>query len=342
MADNNAYQHTGIGRCVRPLTGNKRTYVFPKLLHDRYEVESVLCIGGVGILIKAHDTRLFNRLVLIKTFLIPPSALRHANDRSLVKHIEDGRKYLEHERKMYLHAQLREISRLPVLIDWFEEDSPYIYGPHQAENGHSFTVDDPTLWKNIPYLVISFIEGRPMDEAFAQLPKLKNNLVKSLAALGRYLATTLQRFHDERNFNGKPISFIYQDLKPANLLYTQEGFFILIDLGSFAVRSGSQVVQTGTVSEGFAPPEYHTNHVHAFTPAFDVYSLGMVFKHCIQYAAGNMRPDSNLAPAKLKISKDWQELIRRCTDADIRQRYQTMRDVEKAIKQCREGEPHVL
>ncbi|NWH03882.1 protein kinase domain-containing protein [Desulfobacter latus] len=319
---------------IRNFTHKGKTYTFPAVLAKRYELKKILFSGGHGLILEAYDKKIFNRRVLVKAPLIPDSALRFPNDRQLVTAVANAREGAKMERKMFMHAQLRGVSDVPMLIDWVDDVNPTIYGPHKAENGQEFTVTDADLWDNFSYLIIGYVNGKPLSEAFAQQKRIKGNLLGSLTSLTYYLANTLKRFHKPENFGGNELHFIYQDLKPDNLLYTDDKRFVLIDLGSFAIVHPGGVAHGGVVTDGYTPPEFdhaRTNNKDMFTPQFDVYSFGKTLSVCIQHATDVAVPSPDKEIASLNINDKWKTLIQKCTEDRLNKRLSDFNKVLSAL-----------
>ena len=115
------------------------------------------------------------------------------------------------------------------------------------------------------YLVMDYIEGETLD---VYLQRMGNTLpVEEVLAIGIELCTVLNYLHTHQ----PPI--IFRDLKPANVMRTQDGHLFLIDFGIARYFKPGQAKDTIALgSPGFAAPEQYGKA--QTTPRADIYSLG--------------------------------------------------------------------
>jgi serine/threonine protein kinase len=321
------YHDTTLNRKVFSCEYEGRTFRFPAFLSDdRYEAEKLLCCGGFGALLIARDRRVFNQKVLIKSGLYQPHFLMTPNNQALDREVFENRRRMEFERKMLLHGQLRGVSGIPTLIDWFTDDDPLVHGPHRDPQGNVFYNDNRQLWKDSPYIVISYFNGIQLDD-YCKTKRARGNPLGTIRALALYLANTLEIFHKPMDFGSVKLHFVYQDLKPGNVLCSYEGVFQLIDFGSFAAITPRDSTGTGTGTAGYTAPEIATHGKRAATPQVDIYSLGITLKVCLQICKGIDQPQVNADVNGLEIPNDWKEFLNRCTAPDPNQRFRTMLDI---------------
>ncbi len=321
-----------IGRQVRCFQNRGRVFRFPARFNDRFEPVRLLAVGGFGVLLEAQDTKVFKRSVLIKCSLPEGHVLSVPNNAALHRFVEEGRERMIHERKMLLHGAFRGASGVPMLIDWFDDVSPMIRGPHQTPDGQTFVNDDRHLWSAAPYLVLSYLDGQELSK-HCSTGAFQTKPLGSTRHVGFFLCNTLEVFHEPRPFGGQDISFIYQDLKPANVMVSRsEKMFCLIDLGSFAVVTPRGAGNVGMTTEGYGAPELRQQGRAACKPAVDVFSLGVVLKECLQRAkrtSGAVRLD--IAAADLDVPDPWRDLLDRCTAADPTERFQSLPELRNAL-----------
>ncbi|MFZ4437609.1 MAG: serine/threonine protein kinase [Syntrophales bacterium] len=299
-----------------------RLYRYPSQLLKRYELDSLLCCGGFGVLLVAKDTRIFNRKVLIKTGLLPPTLFDHPRDIALEKAVDENRKRMEHEKKLLLHGHLRGVGGIPTLIDWVEDINPMVWGPHKDAQGAVFYRKEPELWQTTTYLILSYFDGVELG-AMCTRDKFKNNKLGACRYLGLYIANTLKAFHEKRPYGDNTLHFVYQDLKLENILCSYDGVYQLIDFGSFSVVTPRGPSNTGIGTEGYMAPEVKKIGLQAVTPQLDVYSLGIVLKLCLQICEGK-KPDFSAGVSQLDISDDWKNFLQTCTATDPVQRFRDM------------------
>lgn len=137
--------------------------------------------------------------------------------------------------------------------------------------------DGGTTEDGIPYLVMEFVSGRPIDEwCDSQHLSIPQRL-----DLFRQVCAAVQFAH------GKLV--VHRDLKPSNILVTDDGVVKLLDFG-IAKLLTPEHVDTLVTHDGMAPlttayasPEQARGE--DITTAADVYSLGMVLYRLLTGAA---------------------------------------------------------
>lgn len=310
------YQDTILQREVREFTIGGEKWRFPALLNKRFEVTDIINVGGFGALLKANDLYVFNRSVLIKTGFLPKKDLSVPNNMAIPDMVEDLNRRFGMERNLLLHGQMRHISGIPVLIDWFYEASPMIRGPHPSNNSGEVYHDDPRCWDKVAYLVLSYFDGEQLDRFCRSKPdQIRNNPTEYFKFLAYYLMNILGAFHKHEAFGSDTIQFIYQDLKPANILVSRtEKQYCLIDFGGMAaVSRNGQILNPGIYTDGFAPPEATATPFRpqeAVQPSWDVFTLGATLQQCMQLA-GVQTPDLR-------------NFLEKCMQRNPRDRFQTM------------------
>ena len=125
-------------------------------------------------------------------------------------------------------------------------------------------VDGGTTPDGLPYFVMDFIDGRPID-AFANERQAD---IDQRLNLFRQACSAVQYLHDNR--------IIHRDLKPANMLVTSGGTVKILDFG-IAKLLDSETGMQNTVplaTGAYASPEQLASRPTG--PASDIYSLGAV------------------------------------------------------------------
>lgn len=159
------------------------------------------------------------------------------------------------------------------------------------------------------YLVMEFIRGKSL-KTWIESGRIFS--LEEIMRIGIEAAEVLSYLHTQ-----KPPVY-YGDLKPDNLMLTEQGQLYLVDLGSAVWGySDKQRICQGTV--GYAAPEQFDGRVHAGS---DVYALGRTLsdlcgKHKIRYVMTHLR---------LGV------LLRNCCRKEEKHRYQDMRTVQKQME----------
>ena len=114
----------------------------------------------------------------------------------------------------------------------------------------------------LPYLIMDYVEGVPLDEAVASLP------LRQRVAVLRQAAAVVQFAHSRL--------VAHADLKPSNILVDSEGRVRLLDFGiaGLLTEEGEPSPSVGAMTGGFASPQRLAGAPPSI--ADDVYALGMI------------------------------------------------------------------
>jgi len=172
------------------------------------------------------------------------------------------------------------------------------------------------------YLVMDFIQGETLEERLDRVGTLS---LSDVLKIGVELCDVLHYLHSQ------PQPVVFRDLKPANIMLTQNDTVHLIDFGIARLFNprGNDTQAVGSV--GYAPPEQFKK---ATTPASDIYSLGATLH---QMLSGN-DPSTNTptmfdfpplsgVPAPLNL------LICRMLEKDASRRPGSMLEVKRVLEQ---------
>ncbi|WP_341325710.1 hypothetical protein [Methylotuvimicrobium sp. KM2] len=332
---------SALQRDIVKFHNNGEDYRCVAQLNDRYHLTGVLAAGGFGVIYQAEDRRLFNKKVLIKANRYNRRYLRIPNNKAVDKEVEKQRERLEHERRMLLQAGQRDIAQAPLLLDEIHDLGLDLYGPHQADDGQTHYYAKNDLWRKEPFLVLNYINGLPMDAVLNTQDRSDDSLKAAffrnqLFFVKSFIIQTgliLERFHQERKTPaGDRLAFIYQDLKPANVIFTREKNFMLIDFGSFALRINGQTdpgfARTGTL--GYQPPEFSPNFpADKIDARADVFTLGATVYHMLTRQAPRAdAQDQSVFDTDLlnKLPNDWRNWFLKATHIDLSQRFVSMQE----------------
>jgi non-specific serine/threonine protein kinase/serine/threonine-protein kinase len=131
-------------------------------------------------------------------------------------------------------------------------------------------LDGGTTTDGLPYFVMEYIEGRPIDR-YANERKLST--VERLK-LFRQVCSTISYAHQNL--------VIHRDIKPSNVLITESGAVKLLDFGIAKLLGpdpAAQTIEATDVAVRMMTPEYASPEQvrgEPMTTASDVYSLGVV------------------------------------------------------------------
>jgi len=167
------------------------------------------------------------------------------------------------------------------------------------------------------YIIVDYIKGASMDKLLKTDVKFPEDDVVEWA---RQICDVLIYLH-----NFKPNPIIYRDMKPSNIMLTDDGKVKLIDFGiarEFKQDSDNDTVYIGT--RGYAAPEqYGSGQTSVKT---DIYSLGVTLYHLITGKNPN-EPPFELMPVRQldsSLSAGIERIIGRCTRQNPGERYRSV------------------
>lgn len=358
----------------------------PALIGKRYEVNDILAAGGMGAILKAYDTKLGRRPVLVKMNLLIQDGesethyfhSRGSVNRSIPREVKKRRQRMERECHNLVRMARILDDRVPVIHHYLEDYAAQLHGPHEDPvNWYWEDEDALSLLQDEPYLVLAYIDGESLYELLASNHGMGIEggpigrvgswpRVQTALALAKELCTLLGQMHrpvmrpaesaadggeDEDTANrALPSYYVFQDLKPQNLVRTPTGQFFLIDLGTVS----NVVIDDGWHrfegergdTENYRAPEVEEDDV---TELSDLYSLGATLYHTLTGNAPtrNLTSALDVARADLATFPEFHtqifDFVRRCTLADRQARRDAL--TELAI-QCErdqhDGESHAM
>ncbi|OGA24896.1 MAG: hypothetical protein A3I02_12840 [Betaproteobacteria bacterium RIFCSPLOWO2_02_FULL_67_26] len=209
-------------------------------LHE-YRIDAVLGAGGFGLTYLATDGNL-NLKVAVKEYL-PGDFASRGEDSTVQPRSEDTtesfqwglRRFMDEAKTLasFRHPNIVRVMR------FFEAN----------QTG---------------YMVMEFVEGKPLSEWIATRRPLPQGTLVSMVAP---LLDGLEVIHKA--------GYLHRDIKPANIFMRDDGSPVLIDFGSARHLTGGNQELTAVVSPGYAPLEQY--HAHGKQgPWSDIYAFGGV------------------------------------------------------------------
>lgn len=314
----------------------------PFMLHQRYRVERIFAdSGGMGILYEAADTRCADNLVLIKTTRYDGGQHSRHFRYTLAEaktHIEATRKILEWEKKILVRFRDDGLNNIPSPNDFFHDRSCTLAPSYEGLEGKRFELPEPLLCSE-PYLVLERIPGAPL-EAVMRDQRWRGQLEHHLLKMMRELLTIFIKMHKRIEIKGHPAQFIYQDLKPANILVSGEDAFTLIDFGATTLRLGERTTEptAGCITTGYAAPEARGGNEARIDPRFDLYTLGATVWHVVTGVDPREMGEEfpALSPERLQphgLSPEFTRIVARALSPDPDARYPHAAAMRKDVMQ---------
>lgn len=258
---------------------------FPfELANGRYLVESIFAdSGGMGVLFAAKDRRCADNHVLIKTTRYDGG--QHARQfrytaQEATKHVVATRKILEWEKKILVRFRNEGLNNIPSPNNFFYDRSATLQSRYDGKTG-AFTLP-PDILNQEPYLVMETIHGKPLEHVMRD-EQWRQKLEERLLVMSREILTIFIKMHKNFELGGNKAQFLYQDLKPANILVSANDYFTLIDFGGTTMRLGDRTTEptAGCITTGYAGPEASHGREAHIDPRFDIYTLGATLWHAV-------------------------------------------------------------
>jgi non-specific serine/threonine protein kinase len=223
----------------------------PGTVLREWRLEQVLGVGGFGIVYKGRGIY-FDELVAIKEYF--PSAISERRDGDTVVPTD---------------SDSEEIHALG--LKKFVEEAKLLWNLSKPTR-HPNIVSVRSLFEihGTAYMVMDFEDGLSLSQ---MLKEGKSFTEQSLSGLIRPISEGLDRAHR--------VGVLHRDIKPPNILVSEDGRPVLIDFGSARFDAG----QATSTKVTFHTPPYAAIEQYVKTydqgPWTDVYALGVVLYECI-------------------------------------------------------------
>jgi len=178
------------------------------------------------------------------------------------------------------------------------------------------------------YLVMEYIKGNDLETTLnASEEMLPQDLVVNYAL---QIVDVLEYLH-----NHKPLPIVFRDLKPSNVMLTDNDRIVLIDFG---IAKAFQSARKGTMigTEGYCPPEQYRGMSE---PRGDLYSLGAMMHHMLTRADPRLeapftfheRPPTRFNQS---VSKQVEDLIMRAAAYLPEDRFGSAEEMRSVLEKC--------
>jgi tetratricopeptide (TPR) repeat protein len=192
--------------------------------------------------------------------------------------------------------------------------------------------DGGTTAEGLPYLVMEYVEGTPIDE-YARALSIPEKLRLFLD-----LCDAVQSAHRSL--------IIHRDIKPANVLVTAEGVPKLLDFGIAKLVSQTESTSTRVMTPEYASPEQLLGN--AVNTATDVFSLGVLLFELLAGKnpfAGTSRSPMTEAPRPSEVSGiralrgDLDAIVGAALEVDASCRYASVEKLADDVRRHLGGHP---
>lgn len=309
-----------------------------RLAGGRYVVNRVFAdSGGMGVIYDARDERCAGNRVLIKTTRYDggENARRFAYTAGEASaHVATLRSILEWEKKVLVRFKKERLNNIPSINDFFHDRSLLLKPEYEGKHG-AYSLD-PELLDTEPYLVMERIHGDTLEGMLAGW-RGDERLEVRMLALAKEILTIFIRMHRRFEINGQEAYFIYQDLKPANILVSGADYFTLIDLGGVTLKLGDKTTEptAGLITYGYAPPEGEADGGVRIDHRFDLYTLGATLWHVFTGQDPRELPGNfpRLDPARCasRVSRQTLDIVARALEPDPGRRYGHAAEMRKDV-----------
>lgn len=189
-------------------------------------------------------------------------------------------------------------------------------------------VTDILEQNNVTYIIMDYVSGQPLAR---QLKALKRIPQKTALEWGKQICDVLCYLHSQN----PPV--IYHDLKPGNIILKEPEHNIkLIDFGEARYLIDGNAPGGGKTKE-YAAPEQQSQTRGKTDMRTDIYCFGTTMYRLLTGKFPPMLPEpvgsirKRYPELQTSVSKGMDNIIRKCTNIDPEQRFQTAEELMQAL-----------
>lgn len=196
------------------------------------------------------------------------------------------------------------------------------------------TISDFFIENNKLYLVMTYIKGETLKKMLSLLKKGEHFSEEQVLKWSLSICEVLEYLHN------RPKPIIFKDIKPDNIMITEDEQVKLIDFGIARVIEDTDDSRTQhpAISPGYSPPEQISGKTD---PRSDVFSLGATMYHLLTGISPKKIASDfdfpSIRELNSKVSPGLNDILTKALATKLSQRYQTITDMKNALLDlCRE------
>ncbi|UQA55542.1 serine/threonine-protein kinase [Polyangium aurulentum] len=213
----------------------------------------------------------------------------------------------------------------------------------RLEHEHACRVFEVGIESDRPYLVMQYIEGKPLD------CERERMTLEEKARVIRQVATALHEAHR--------LGLVHRDVKPSNIMVErgEDGAYrpYIMDFG--LAREVSELGQTTTCIVGtpaFMAPEQACGDIEAMDRRTDVYALGATLYALLAgrapFEGGNalavlqdvlLEEPTPLHKLRPEVPEDLEAIVMKCLEKEPGRRYESAKALGEDLQRFLDGEP---
>ncbi len=235
--------------------------------------------GGMSVIYDATDLRTAQAVLVKVTRYDAGSVGKHFtyDVDAAATYVKRARTVLRWEAKMLARFANDGVDRVPLVLNLIEDRSIVLADSYQGRRG-DYVLPDAVLARE-PYLVMQRVHGTPLTSLLKEQSFIRRReaVLKRVAV---QLLSLLIRLHRRVQLKAVEGYFIFQDLKPDNILVGPEDQVTLVDFGAVTLRLEDRTTDpsAGMITHGYAAPESEHDPTR-IDQRFDLYSLGATLWH---------------------------------------------------------------
>ena len=267
----------------------------------QYRIDAELGRGGMGVVYRAHDTKL-DRTVALK--VLPAAALASEDDRA----------------RFFREAKAAAQLSHPNVCHVYQVDEAL---PLDADGNRVTGQDDARL-----FIAMEFIEGETLEEHIRKGP-LKLTEAVNITSM---VAEALRAAHAKE--------IVHRDIKSANVMLTKEGVAKVLDFGLAKTNASTMLTRQGSTMGTVAYMSPEQARGQEVDGRSDLYSLGTMlyemvsgrlpfagdYEQAVVYGILNENPEP-LTAVRTGVPMGLEWIVNKLLSKEPRHRYQTAADL---------------